>query len=102
MIDRETVWSETYNCKTISVDGAHVDILSAINDHNGLYVVSRLEINSKFAAGYITAHINLTADEMELLASHLLVSANYHRELIKRVVADNAERTEAQPLAVAA
>ena len=101
MIDRETVWSETYNRKTISVVGANVDVVNAINDYNGLYVVSRLEIRSEFAAGHITAQINLTADEMELLASHLLVAANYQRDLIKRVVADNAELMAEKPVAMA-
>ena len=102
MINRETIWTETYNRKTISVDGTHVDVLSAINDNDGLYVISRLEICSRFPAGNITANINLTADEMEVLASHLMASANYQRKLINMVVADNAERIEAQLIEVAA
>lgn len=102
MINRETIWTETYNRKTISVDGAHVEVLNAINDNDGLYVISRLEICSRFPAGNITANINLTADEMEVLASHLMASANYQRKLINMVVADNAERIEAQLIEVAA
>lgn len=102
MINRETIWTETYNRKTISVDGTHVDVLSAINNNDGLYVISRLEIWSRFPAGNITANINLTADEMEVLASHLMASANYQRKLINMVVADNAERIEAQLIEVAA
>lgn len=102
MINRETIWTETYNRKTISVDGTHVYVLSAINDNDGLYVISRLEICSRFPAVNITANINLTADEMEVLASHLMASANYQRKLINMVVADNAERIEAQLIEVAA
>lgn len=103
MINHETIWTETYNRKTISVDGTHVDVLSAINNNDdGLYVISRLEICSRFPAGNITANINLTADEMEVLASHLMASANYQRKLINMVVADNAERIEAQLIEVAA
>jgi hypothetical protein len=102
MIDRKTIWNETYNRKAIYVGGSSVDVLNAINDNDGLYVVSRLEISSKFAAGNLTANINLTADEMELLAANLLAAANYQRKLISMVVADDAERNEAQALAVAA
>jgi nitrogenase subunit NifH len=102
MINRETIWTETYNRKTICVDGTHVDVLSAINNYDGLYVISRLEICSTFPAGNITANINLTADEMEILASHLMASANYQRKLINMVVADNAERIEAQLIEEAA
>ena len=102
MINRETIWHETYNCKTIYTNGINVEVLNAINDNDGLYVISRLEICSKFAAGRVTAQVDLTADEMELLASHLMASANYQRKLINMVVADNAERIEAQLIEVAA
>ena len=102
MINRETIWHETYNRKTIYTNGINVEVLNAINDNDGLYVISRLEISSKFAAGRVTAQVDLTADEMELVASHLLESANYQRSLINRVVADNAELMAAPPMAEAA
>ena len=92
MINRETIWNESYLSKGFRVaDTTDVSVLTAIH-HNqttqNLDLVAELQIEFASAGGRFYNKVFLDADQMEQLAEHLQQGAKAQRFLLALLDSD--------------
>ena len=85
MINRDTIWNETYQRDYIRVDAATIEVFTAIHHYTGSGRESRLdlcaELNIRAAHGpaEFKAEFELTAEQMEDLSEKLMRAAERTR-----------------------
>ena len=94
MINRETIWNETYKRKVIRCDGnIDISVLTAIH-HNKtsdeLRLVAELETEFVTGSGRLLINTTLTPEQMESMAKYLLEAADHQRRLAELMAADSA------------
>lgn len=102
MINRETVWDETYRNQSLRAGpGVSIDVLTAIH-HNrvasSLSLVQRISIEIDSQPGSARLRVDLDAYQMRQLAAHLNHAAARGEELQQQL---DAELIEQAPLEVA-
>jgi len=110
MINRETVWSETFKRDAVYADAdreTRIEVFTAIHHYTGLGNISRLDlcselsIRSKHGPAEFNAEFDLTADQMEELAGYLMAAATRTRHHQALLDADQAESEAASRAAIA-
>lgn len=99
MIDRNTIWTETYNRQALALNNAaHIELFSAIHHYTGSYkTISRLDLcsNLRIAVSNGPAacklELDLTPEQMETLAGYLNDTAERVRALQQRLADEEAE-----------
>jgi len=102
MINRETVWDETYRKQSLYPGpGVNIDVLTAIH-HNriasSLSLVQRISIDINSQPGSARLSVELDSHQMRQLAAYLNHAANRAEELQQQL---DAELIEQAPLEVA-
>lgn len=106
MINRETIWNETYRRDFLRIEGACIEVFTAIHHYTGMGAQSRLDLcselnlNAKQGAAELIVNARMTPDQMEELAGYLSEAAVRVRELQSRLEADEAETRQAAEEAI--
>ena len=95
-LNRQTIWTDTYTRRKTRLDGANIDVFTAIHyndtaDVEKLSLCAELNLSIESAAGDLRADYKLTAEQMEQLAAHLTAAASHVRELQAMLDQDAAE-----------
>ena len=100
MIDRTTIWNETYARDHISIDDARIEVFTAIHHYTGAGNQSRLDLCAELSIkadrgpAEFKASFELTADQMDELAEHLWKAAERIRKN-QALLAEESAREEA-------
>ena len=98
MINRETIWNETYRRNGVRPEGsnARIDVFTAIH-HTAAGKISTINLCAELqvriaeeSATHVT-EITLSPEDMEDLAAYLTEAAQHARELKARIDEDAAE-----------
>ena len=99
MINRDTIWKETYQKQTVRPEGASasISVFTAIHHFSGMRNVSELKLCAELQVSIHedkanhTTEIELSPEDMEDLAAYFTASAKRTRELQAMIESDKAE-----------
>ncbi len=95
MINRDTIWNETYKRDAITVEQSQIEVFTAIHHYNSgnisrLDLCAELKISATRGPAEFKAEFTMTADQMGKLADYLLAGAARVRYLQELLDEENA------------
>lgn len=106
MINRETIWTDSYINNYVSTGGMTVGVTTAIlhykagKNSGNLSLVSEVSIKSYWDGSKFSSEVTMTAEQMEELADYLRAGALHVRQLQKMLDDDVAEAAAAARTAI--
>lgn len=91
MINRETIWNETYNRRAVALGRSRIEVFTAIHHYNSeLNLCSEMIVLVGDGPALFKAEFDLSAEQMEQLAAHLTEGAERARRFQAMLDEENA------------